>query len=188
MLQNHDTIAAGQEMADLPVFDEFNATTVADQNKRFREQSSKNPNADKGQIHGDNVMLNRARSALRNRYKVMGDKFLVKGMKTPLFAYQFVATGWMVGREKSDEGPHGGILADAMGLGKTVEALACIAGNPPSEEDRERGLRTTLIIVPASAIGQWIEEVWKHCDGIHVSHYKRSDILNQAGREYSSIW
>ncbi len=75
-----------------------------------------------------------------------------------------------------------------MGLGKTLQSIACIAGNPPSQDDLEQGLRTTLVVVPASAVGQWIEEVWKHCDGMPVSHYKQSDVVNQAGREYFPIW
>ncbi|KAL2021121.1 hypothetical protein VTK56DRAFT_7540 [Thermocarpiscus australiensis] len=109
-------------------------------------------------------------------------------MKSLLLPYQFPGTGWMVQRENSIERPDGGILADSMGLGKTVETLACIAGNPPSEEDMKNGLRTTLVVAPANAVAQWIEEVFKHCDGIHASHYKMSDAINQAARDHCPIW
>ena len=187
MLQNPDTILAGQEMADLPVLDEFSATTITAQKKCFEELLSKNPDADKDQIRGDRRMLVKARVAIQ-KHKILGEKYLLPAMNTPLFAYQFAAAGWMVAREKSVEGPQGGILADSMGLGKTVETLACIAGHPPSKQDLESGLRTTLVIVPASAVGQWIEEVWKHCNGISVSHYRRSDVINQASRDHSPIW
>ena len=186
MLQNPDTITAGQEMADLPVLNEFNATTITAQKKYFEELISKNPDADENQIRGDRRMLVKARVAIR-KHKILGEKYLLPAMNTPLFAYQFAAAGWMVAREKSVEGPQGGILADSMGLGKTVETLACIASHPPSGEDLENGLRTTLVVVPASAVGQWIEEVWKHCDGISVSHYRRSDVINQASRDHSPI-
>lgn len=188
MLHSHNTIEAGQEMAELPVLDGFNATTVKAQKEHFRGLSSKDPDADKKQIRGDALMVDRARGFFGRRYKVSGEKYLVRNMKTPLFAYQFAAAGWMIRREKSAEEPQGGILADSMGLGKTLETLACVAGNPPSEEDLESGLRTTLVIVPANAVGQWIEEVWKHCDGMPVSHYKRSDVINQAARDHSPIW
>jgi SNF2 family DNA or RNA helicase len=175
-------------MADMPVLDGFNATTVKDQERLFRELSSKDPHADKRKTRGDLVMLDRARKLLAGKYKVAGEKYAMKGMKTPLFAYQFAAVDWMVGREKSTEAPQGGILADAMGLGKTVETLACIVGNPPSEKDVGSGLPTTLVVVPANAVGQWIEEICKHGNNIMVYHYKRSDIINQAMREYSPIW
>jgi SNF2 family DNA or RNA helicase len=188
LLQNQDPFAAGQEMADMPVLDGFNATTVKDQERLFRELSSKDPHADKRKTRGDLVMLARARKLLAGKYKVAGEKYAIKGMKTPLFAYQFAAVGWMVGREESTEAPQGGILADAMGLGKTVETLACIVGNPPSEEDVGSGLVTTLVVVPANAVGEWIEEIRKHGNNIMVYHYKRSDVINQAMREYSPIW
>ncbi|AEO60718.1 hypothetical protein MYCTH_2070221 [Thermothelomyces thermophilus ATCC 42464] len=74
-----------------------------------------------------------------------------------------------------------------MGLEKTLETLACIAGNPPSKEDQKNGLRTTLVIVPANAIDQWISEIGKHCDSA-VSHYKRSDTRNEVARQHSPIW
>jgi SNF2 family DNA or RNA helicase len=188
LLQNRDAIAAGQEMADLPLLDGFNATTVKEQDRLFHELTSKNPDADKRQIRGDLVELDRARKALTRRYKVAGEKYQITGMKTSLFPYQFAAAGWMVGREKSIEEPHGGILADAMGLGKTVETLACIAGNPPSEEDLINGYRTTLVIVKATAVAQWVGEIYKHGDGIAVAHYKRSDVIGQAALNHSSIW
>ncbi len=187
MLQNPDTITAGQEMADLPVLNESNATTITAQKKYFEELIAKNPDADEDQIRGDRRMLVLARVAIR-KHKILGEKYLLPAMNTPLYTYQFVAAGWMVAREKSVEGPQGGLLADSMGLGKTVETLACIAGHPPSGEDLEGGLRITLIVVPASAIGQWIEEVWRHCKGISVSHYRRLDVINQASRDHFPIW
>jgi SNF2 family DNA or RNA helicase len=188
LLQNQDAFVAGQEMAGLLQLNGFKATTVEEQEEHLRNLLSNGLDADKQQIQGDRIMIKRARSALARRYKVVGEKYHLAGMKTPLIAYQLVGAGWMVGREKSSDGPQGGILADAMGLDKTVQALACIAGHPPSAEDLENGLRTTLIVVPANAVDQWIAEVWKHCDGILVSQYKMSDITNQGLRDISSIW
>jgi hypothetical protein len=188
LLRNHDHVAAGREMADLPVLSSFAASTVKDQQKQFQELVTKDATVDTKKVRGDTVMLGKARVALKGRWTVSGEKYLVKGMKTPLFGYQFVAAGWMVGREKSNKAPNGGILADSMGLGKTVETLACIAGNPPSKEDLDNGLRTTLVVVPANAVAQWINEIWKHGDGIIPSHYKRADMMAEAGRNYAGIW
>lgn len=179
----------GEDVPDLPVLDEFKATTAAEQARQFLEQSSRNPNADPKKCRGDRVNVDKARSALKGaRVKVRGQKFSINGMKTELFGYQFVGTGWMVAREKSKDGPAGGILADSMGFGKTVQTLACVAGNPPSEEDKENGLQTTLVVAPANAVSQWIEEVFEHCDGITACQYKMSDTISNAIRDHYPIW
>ncbi|KAL2135719.1 hypothetical protein VTI74DRAFT_7236 [Chaetomium olivicolor] len=189
LLYNSNHMAAGEEVANLPLLSGFSAKTVRDQEKQFRELCSMDPNTSEKKKQGDWAMIRRAKKAVgRKRYDPVGEKYLIKGMKTLLPAFQFAGTGWMVGREKSDEAPNGGILADSMGLGKTVETLACIAANPPSEEEKSNGLRITLIIVPANALGQWIDEAWKHCDGILISQYKQSDLINQEARNHSAIW
>jgi SNF2 family DNA or RNA helicase len=47
------------------------------------------------------------------------------------------------------------LLADGVGLGKTIEALSCLA------EWRARGLvRRTLILTPAALLPQWAGELW----------------------------
>lgn len=68
----------------------------------------------------------------------------------------------MITRELSDHKPHGGLLADAMGLGKTLETLATMVGNPPSPEDIRKNQKTTLVVLPSSAVNQWMEEVATH--------------------------
>lgn len=68
----------------------------------------------------------------------------------------------MITRELSDLKPHGGLLADAMGLGKTLETLAAMVGHPPDQDEIRRGLKSTLIVVPSSAIKQWQEEIENH--------------------------
>ncbi|RYP51210.1 hypothetical protein DL768_003416 [Monosporascus sp. mg162] len=76
-----------------------------------------------------------------------------------------------------DTEPYGGILADVMGLGKTLEMLAVVAGNPPSDKDKARSRRITLIVVPSSAVYQWISEIKKHCKKElteNLLHYKAS--------------
>lgn len=77
----------------------------------------------------------------------------------------------------------GGILAEEMGLGKTVEIMALISLNKRSESeagtvedaDSEKPLRcsrATLIITPPSILPQWKSELTKHAPSLKVLHYE----------------
>jgi SNF2 family DNA or RNA helicase len=83
----------------------------------------------------------------------------------------------MVSRELGPDKPHGGLLADVMGLGKTLETLATMVGNPPTMEDIKKRQKATLIVLPSSAIKQWMEEIRTHVEERifpRVMHYKAS--------------
>ena len=111
------------------------------------------------------------------KVKAVNGKWLIKGMKSTLYHHQLIGAHWMIGRELSDEPPYGGLLADGMGLGKTVQTLACMVGNPPGEEDQKRGVKATLIVVPSSVIEQWMDEIERHADSRlfpKIMHYKRT--------------
>merc|ERR1719193_292966 len=91
--------------------------------------------------------------------------------KITLFDYQKHALAWLEWREEQE--PRGGILADDMGLGKTLTMISLIlrhrerleaAGNAEQgwSGGKLGGLvksNTTLIICPASLLGQWSGEV-----------------------------
>lgn len=83
----------------------------------------------------------------------------LKGMSSAMRNHQITAVAWMMKRELARAKPFGGILADAMGMGKTIMSLACMIGNQPDEEDLEKFCNATLVVVPNKTIAQqWASE------------------------------
>lgn len=86
-------------------------------------------------------------------------KWKIRGMQTSIHHHQLTAVAWMVERELARTNPFGGILADAMGMGKTVMTLACILGNQADDEHIAKFCKATLVVVPSKDIAtQWEEE------------------------------
>ncbi|KAL4784180.1 SNF2 family N-terminal domain-containing protein [Aspergillus varians] len=86
----------------------------------------------------------------------------IKGLKTKMYHYQVLGCAFMRDRENSPEEPRGGILADVMGIGKTLEALVnIIDGLPLNPEDQSQ---TTLLVVPSHLTKHWMDQMRKHCE------------------------
>lgn len=111
-------------------------------------------------------------------------KWEIRGLLSPLWNHQIIVGAWMLGRELKLTGvlPRGGILADAMGMGKTIEALSCMVGNQPSEAVKDAGKGATLVLCQSEQmIDQWMEEIRKHCTKAFsrsVVHYKKGNKMD----------
>ncbi|KAF4609822.1 hypothetical protein G7Y89_g15801 [Cudoniella acicularis] len=165
-LMTHDPI---NERLQNPIFDVEPEPEIHGQQKKadqFRRLFANIPSGGSARtIAGDKKKLREAsRSFGYAKVRAVNGKWLVKGMKSTLYHHQLLGAQWMVSRELNAEPPHGGLLADSMGLGKTVQTLACMVGNPPSAEDIERKVKATLIVVPAAVIDQWYDEIKFHAE------------------------
>ncbi|KAG4442544.1 hypothetical protein IFR05_001956 [Cadophora sp. M221] len=145
----------------------------------------------RGAVRSDKAKLRDASKSFGYaKCKAMDGKWLIKGMLSPLWHHQLLGAQWMIQRELSSQAPHGGLLGDSMGLGKTVQTLACMVGNPPGPEDIRRKVKATLIVGPSPITKQWIEEIGLHVDNkvfSKILHYKTSSDIPLAILEDTDI-
>ncbi|KAB2573725.1 SNF2-related protein [Lasiodiplodia theobromae] len=87
----------------------------------------------------------------------------ITGMVSSLQNHQLIGAGFMREREGAADKPHGGLCADAMGLGKTLEMIANIINDRPRKPEPGEPI-TTLIVLPATLVTQWHDELKKHVD------------------------
>jgi len=80
--------------------------------------------------------------------------------------YQCDGVRWMLSMEGQESGVLGGMLMDDMGIGKTVQLVATILGNPKPR---------TLIIVPKSIITQWRDEINRFAPNLTINIFDGPD-------------
>ncbi|KAK2031315.1 hypothetical protein LX32DRAFT_661905 [Colletotrichum zoysiae] len=183
ILKPYDAIQQRADQGDLPTAPTITATRTNDQLKQMREAAPG---------YFDKKFLDKQKRELRQATRSWGPravhskdgKWEVKGLVTPLLNHQLIVGAWMMGQElrTMPNLPRGGILADAMGLGKTIESLSCIVGNQASDSLKEAGKGATLVICPSGQmISQWMSEVKKHCGKIFsrsIIHFKAADKMD----------
>ncbi|KAJ2983324.1 hypothetical protein NUW58_g6270 [Xylaria curta] len=178
-LRDLNPIEARIALGDLPQVDPIIASTKGSQLQQIMKSAPKD--ADPRAIAVDLKTIDMAtRSFGYGNCVAKNGKWLITGMTTSLHGHQVIGVSWMLGREFCNEGPRGGILGDQMGLGKTMQTLATIVTNIPTEDDLETYSKTTLIVAPATAIKQWEEEIRKHTDKKYIGtilHYKQTKEL-----------
>lgn len=102
------------------------------------------------------------------------------GLKTELRDYQKIGLNWM---QSLRENKFSGILADDMGLGKTIQTLAHFQ----HEKEKGRLKKASLILVPTSLVGNWLEEANRftpdlrvlvfHGSGRHCDNFDGYDLV-----------
>ncbi|XP_060189935.1 DNA repair protein RAD16-like [Lycium barbarum] len=122
-------------------------------------------------------------------------------MIVPLFRYQKEWLFWALNQEESEA--KGGILADEMGMGKTIQAIALVLAkrelqkvssiysSSPSTSQKLPVLKGTLIICPVVAVQQWLNEI-NRCtiegsNRILVYHGSNRRKLNHNIEEYDFV-
>ncbi|KAI5475780.1 DNA repair protein rad16 [Pseudohyphozyma bogoriensis] len=83
------------------------------------------------------------------------------GLTQKLLPFQLEGLNWMLKQEKGPWG--GGMLADEMGMGKTIQTISLIL----SDYDKDNR-KPTLVLAPTVAILQWRNEIEKFTKGFKV--------------------
>ena len=112
----------------------------------------------------------------RGQAKPDGGLWLIKGMKTSLKPYQLLGSAFMRRRECAQEEPRGGLMADQMGLGKTLMTLANIVNGRPAPS---APVRTTLLVASPNLLTQWAREIDTHTGcGLKIMRYGAGNRLD----------
>jgi SNF2 family DNA or RNA helicase len=171
-LEVSNVLLDSQKMAnapDVPTFSAVQTNPALTQMLSSFLEAKRRSKEEKESAKGDKKKLSRAlRHFSRNNKPkpVLVDGvngWLAPRMNTPLRNHQLIGTGFLRERETSTEEPRGGLLADGMGLGKTIQMLANIVDGLPSRAARKHGMTITLIVLPPSLVKQWMSEIEKHC-------------------------
>lgn len=94
-------------------------------------------------------------------FEGVADAPVPQDLRATLRAYQHEGYRWL---QFLREFGLGGILADDMGLGKSVQAIAHIL----REKERSGGQHPTLLVVPTSLVPNWLAEIERFAPSLRV--------------------
>lgn len=141
-------------------------------------------------LEEDRRLANRDRANIIKASKTLGfrtvrpdgeGRWKMKGLVSRLEHYQLLSSAWMRERETGLVKPYGGLLADQMGLGKTVMTIAAMVANQASAGEQSK---TTLIVATPPLVAQWMSELERHVEnGVFpgVVRYHTSSKLHGTG-------
>ncbi|KAF6822526.1 SNF2 family domain-containing protein [Colletotrichum plurivorum] len=183
MWQLTDAIQERADQGDLPDEPHIEARTTIEQLKQMFNNIPEH--ADKKVIQDQKKELREAVKAWgRDSVHAMNGKWQVRGLQSVLPNHQLVVGAWVLGRElkKTRDLPRGGILADTMRMGKTIETLSCMVGNQASDSLQDEGKGATLVVCQSGQmIDQWMSEIKKHCNrrfSKNILHYKAGNKMD----------
>lgn len=78
-----------------------------------------------------------------------------EGLRLKLLPFQLEGLHWLLSQENSKY--NGGVLADEMGMGKTIQTIALLM--------YDRTKRPSLVVAPTIALMQWKNEIDQHTQG-----------------------
>jgi len=99
-----------------------------------------------------------------NEVELLPDFSLPAGLNARLRQYQREGYRWLCFLQQNG---FGGCLADDMGLGKTLQAIAILLRSKEKSSDK----KTSLVIVPASLLHNWISECNRFAPGLKIYPY-----------------
>jgi SNF2 family DNA or RNA helicase len=79
-----------------------------------------------------------------------------------LHDYQLDGLNWLISKEDRKNKITGGLLCDEMGLGKTIQFIALLLA---------KGVGHTLLVLPASLMSQWRQQIEKFAPEIKIFNY-----------------
>ena len=109
-----------------------------------------------------------AESVMGNSEVLQGNELTGLCPDLELKEYQVVGVNWL---KLLHSQSLSGILADDMGLGKTIQTIAFLAYLKLSRSNKNSIALPHLLVVPASTLSNWINELKRFCPSMNVMVY-----------------
>lgn len=166
--EDHPMAAAGAESDESPapfIPDETRYETAKQREKRLRARKTK-PKRSRYEVVKEHMLRHHPELAnLWSKLSAADSREVQQAEQPPnmtikLLPFQLEGIHWLTAQEKSIWG--GGILADEMGMGKTIQMIGLFM----SDFHERKG--PVLVVAPTVAIMQWRNEINKYTPGMNV--------------------